>query len=100
MATLDADDLQAISDLIDERVEATLAALIVEGANQADGDGEVAAVDVTLLQAVRTIYAYCANNATGLEGPQAIIKSRHGGRNRIVATLANGNRTVTSRDGS
>lgn len=100
MATLDADDLQAISDLIDDRLEAFIVDLVLEGANQVDGGGEVGAEDLRLLEALRTIYAYCANDATGLEGPTAIVKSRHGGRNRIVAALANGNRTVTSRSGA
>lgn len=103
MATLDADDLAAITAIVDTRIDAVTAQLfaaIIEGANQVDGGGEVGAEDLTLAKCIRGIYAYCCNNATGLEGPTAIITSRAGGRNRAVFALANGNRSVTSRDES
>lgn len=75
---------------------------IVEGANQVDGGGEVGVADVTLVQAIREALAYVSGSATGLDATngQCVIKSRGGARNRIVANLVNGNRTVTSRDNS
>lgn len=70
---------------------------IVEGANQYDGAGEVGAEDMTVAQSLREILAYVGGNATGLDGQTVVLKSRGGARNRIVATMVNGNRAVTSR---
>ena len=88
-------------------VEVTTGALdvlgsFVEGANQVDGGGEVGVPDVTLVQALREVLAYASGSATGLDttNGQSVIKSRGGARNRVVANLVNGNRTVTSRDNS
>lgn len=74
---------------------------IVEGPNQIDGGGEVTAPatpDTTLVGALREILAWVSGNGTALVGPQAVVKSRGGGRNRAVIALNNGNRTVVSRD--
>lgn len=74
---------------------------IVEGPNQLDGGGEVTAPptpDTTFAQAIREILAAATGNGTGLVGPQAIYKSRGGGRNRAVFDLNNGNRTISSRN--
>lgn len=76
---------------------------IVEGANQYDGNGEVGAADITLAQMLRIMFANSgATNASNLntDNGQCVVKSVGGGRNRTVVTLINGNRTVTSRDGS
>lgn len=105
MATLDADDLNAITAIVDARCDALKSEIltaIVEGANQLDGGGEVGVTDVTLVQAVRELLAYASGSATGLDttNGQCVLKSRGGGKNRIVADLVNGNRTVTSRDNS
>lgn len=90
-ATLTADDVALILDTV------------IEGENQYDGNGETGADDVTLAEAIRTIYAACGGaDGTNLntDDGQAVVKSIGGGRNRIVANLVNGNRSVTSRDGS
>lgn len=74
---------------------------IVEGPNQIDGGGEVtmpATPDTTFVQAIREFLAFVSGSATGTDGPQTIFKSRGGGRNRIVGSLNNGNRTITSRN--
>lgn len=73
---------------------------ILEGTNQYDGAGEAATTDMTVAAALREILSYCAGNATGLDGTSVVLKSLGGGRNRIAATMVNGNRTVTSRDGT
>lgn len=81
---------------------------VIEGPNQYDGNGEALPVggdpddyNVTLAQALREILAYASHNATGLVNAiQTVIKSRAAGRNRIVAQIVNGNRTITSRDNS
>lgn len=53
---------------------------------------------LTFVQAMRAILALAANNATGLDGPTAVFKSRDGSKDRIEATLSGGNRTVTAVD--
>jgi hypothetical protein len=53
---------------------------------------------LTFVQAMRAILAMAANNATGLDGPTAVFKSRDGSKNRIEATLSGGNRTVSTLD--
>jgi hypothetical protein len=103
MATLDADDLTAITAIVDVRCDALLleiANMIVEGAGQIDGGGEVGVTNVRLVQAIRELLAQASGSATNLDtaNGQSVHKSRGGARNRIVANLVNGNRTVTSRD--
>lgn len=53
---------------------------------------------VTFVQAMRALMALAANNATGMDGPTAVFKSRDGTKNRMQATLSGGNRTVTALD--
>lgn len=96
-ATLNADDIALIVDGILNAV--------IEGPDQWDGGGEALPpggdpddYNITVAQALREIVAYAANSWTGGDGPTVVMKSRVGGINRLVATLANGNRTVTSRD--
>ena len=85
-------------------VAATLFASIVEGVNQIDGGGESGGQNVTFVQWCREMLAYASGNATGLDSSTPVYKSRgtgapaSGGRNRIVASIVNGNRTITSRD--
>lgn len=78
---------------------------VIEGPSQYDGAGEalppggvLAELDLTVAQALREIFAYVACAATGLDGANTVFKSTVGGRNRIVATLINGNRQITSRN--
>lgn len=106
MATLDSDDLTAISNLIDARLVAFLA-LVIEGPNQYDAGGEATPVghlaaefNVTIAGALREILAYVAGPAENLDGVQGSpqFRSRVGGRVRIAATLVNGNRQITSHD--
>lgn len=82
--------------------ELAIFSAIIEGPDQVDGGGEAGTAqdNITFAQALREMLADASGNATGLEGPQAIVKSRKGGRNRVVFALANGNRTATSRDNS
>lgn len=80
---------------------------VIEGPSQYDGQGEALPVgglladyDITIAQAFREFLAYVAGNATGLDaqnGGITVLKSQVGGRNRVVATMTNGNRTITSR---
>ena len=53
---------------------------------------------VTFVQAMRALMALAANNATGMDGPTAVFKSRDGTKNRMQATISGGNRTVTALD--
>jgi hypothetical protein len=78
---------------------------VIEGPSQYDGAGEalppggvLADLDLTVAQALREIFAYCANSITGLDGASVVAKSVVGGRNRFVASMLNGNRTITSRN--
>lgn len=78
---------------------------VIEGPSQYDGQGEalppggvLAELDLTVAQWMREVFAYVANAATGLDGANTVFKSIVGGRNRIVATLNNGNRQITSRN--
>lgn len=80
---------------------------VIEGPNQFDGGGEAlppggnpADYNITVAQALRAMIAFVANGATNLntDNGQAILKSYVGGRNRLVAQLANGNRSITSRN--
>lgn len=93
-----------IADVRLPMVASTLFAAIIEGVNQIDGGGEAGGQNVTFVQAMREILAYASHNATGLDGANPVYKSRgagapaSGARNRMVATIVNGNRTVTSRD--
>lgn len=53
---------------------------------------------VTFVQAMRALMALAANNATGMDGPTAVFKSRDGTKNRLQASLSGGNRTITALD--
>lgn len=78
---------------------------VIEGPSQYDGQGEalppggvLADLDLTVAQWMREVMAYVANAATGLDGAVFVLKSIVGGRNRIVGSLNNGNRQITSRN--
>ena len=80
---------------------------VIEGPSQYDGGGEalppggvLTDYDLTVAQWMREVTAYVANNATGLDATAgvAVLKSIVGGRNRVVANMINGNRTITSRN--
>ena len=75
---------------------------VLEGEHQYDGGGTVGSPDITVGQAIRAIYDYCAAPAENLDTTNgvAVIHSADGLKNRIVAMLANGNRSITSRDNS
>lgn len=100
--TLTPEDLTAI-------VNAVLGA-IVEGPTQYDGLGEAGVAgypptvptgqDVTVAMALRAAVSYTTGQGTNLDttNGQAILRSYVGGRQRVVAQLVNGNRTITSRD--
>lgn len=53
---------------------------------------------VSFVQAMRALMALAANNATGMDGPTAVFKSRDGTKDRIQATLSGGSRTITAID--
>jgi len=81
---------------------------VIEGPSQYDGQGEalppggvLADYDTTLVQSIRLVLAYIACAATNLDVPNGgvtTLKSVVGGRNRVVATMSNGNRAITSRN--
>lgn len=80
---------------------------VVEGPNQFDGNGEAlppggdpAAYNITVAQALRAVIAFVANQGVNLDTTSgtATLKSYVGGRNRIVAQLVNGNRSISSRN--
>lgn len=90
MSTLVAADVALILDTV------------LEGEHQYDGAGRIGAPDFTVAQCLRIITAYCAANGTGLDSTNgtAAIMSLDGILVRIAATMANGNRAVTSRNGA
>jgi hypothetical protein len=55
---------------------------------------------ITLEQAMRVLLSALAGDATGLDGESQIFKSLDGTKDRIVGTVVDGARTVTSRDGT
>lgn len=55
--------------------------------------------DLTLKQALRILLAHAAGDATGLDSNPA-FKSLDGSKTRVGGTIASGNRTITTLDGT
>jgi hypothetical protein len=61
---------------------------------------EVIESGLTAAEVLRIIAAFCAGDATGLEGPAQEFKSLDGSKTRIAATYADGTRSVSALDGT
>ncbi len=94
-------------DPLDAADVALILNTVIEGPDQYDGLGEALPIggdpadyNITVAMALRALVAYCANNGVNLDTNNGIatLKSVVGGRNRLVANLVNGNRTITSRN--
>jgi hypothetical protein len=53
---------------------------------------------MTAEEILKLILSVTSGDATGMEGATVTFKSQDGTKNRLVATISGGNRTVTSKD--
>jgi hypothetical protein len=53
---------------------------------------------MTAEEILKLIWSVTSGDATGMEGATVTFKSQDGTKNRLVATISGGNRTVTSKD--